>query len=634
MLSAILVAIMVGATTGRVEYKGDTLNYFWKEKVIVITGNAEVKTAEVVTKADSIKYDANTSMVTASGNPVLKVGSQEITGERMLYDLETGEGIVRNGRTQIRKGWFNGRVMRKVEKDALNIDYGTFTTCDHEPPHYYFWGKELKVYVDDMVFARPLVLFVHDIPLFCAPFWWFPIKKGRQSGLLHPKIGTSSDKGRYVENASYYWVINDWSDATFSLNYFEKRGPRGLLEGRWLIPPAGAGSFNTSYIIEQDKARRWALDCAHSQDFGKRLSLKADGHFVSDAGYKVDYEEETLVQLNKVLDSYVSVSKSWDAVATSFLFREWRDLATDSLERKLPQMTYCLTQRRILGGNFSYSGSFSNLGVNEEYKQHAGNSARFSLPFKLLRYLSVSPSTSHSYSLARPEKPEKPYHSTYSVDLRTSVYGRSIFQPEFRHKITPGITYSLVDTTRQCAFSVANDFWVMVNEKKINLARLNASSGWNFQEEQVNPVSLLLQSAPFRRMELRSRATYNPRESEKFKLSNVTLIWGYSRKDFSISANYSWSPREGWLDDQSLRFSINAKLTENWRMGFSGMYDFLNHSLIDQKISLRRDLHCWQGVFSFNRYGEMWRYDFQIKLRAIPEIKVGKGLFGFLIPEQ
>jgi hypothetical protein len=641
--------------------------------VIILTGNAEVKTAEVVTTADSIRFDANTNMVTASGDPVLNVGSQEIRGERMLYNLDTGEGLVHNGRTEIRKGWFNGKTIRKVGKDELNINYGTFTTCNREPPHYYFWGRELKVYVDNMVFARPIVLFVHDIPLFCAPFWWFPIKKGRQSGLLHPKVGTSSDKGRYVENASYYWVINDWSDATFSLNYFERKGPRALLEGRWLIPPAGAGNFNTSYIIEQDKMKRWAVDCAHSQDFGKRLSLKADGHFMSDAGYKVDYEEERLVQLNKILDSYVSVSKSWDLVSTNFIVQDRWDFSQDTvpahrvgtsdtiitpddpiiiiptdtittrIQRSLPSLRYSLNPMRILGGYFSWSGSFRNSTTLERYRHRpekkdtykvSQNRFSMSFPFKLFRYLSISPATAHSLTLERPEKDARVHLPEYSVALSTSVYGKSIFPPELRHKMTPTVSYSLVDTVRSCAFSVSNDFWVMVNEKKINLARLGASSGWNFQEEQVNPVSLSLYSTASRFMGLRSQATYDPREPRKLKLLNVTLTSNYSMKDFSISANYNWIPREGWRDDQSLRFTISAKLTESWRMGFSGMYDFLNHSLIDQRISLRRDLHCWQGVFSFNRYADTWRYDFQIKVKALPEIKVGKGLFGFMFPGQ
>jgi lipopolysaccharide assembly outer membrane protein LptD (OstA) len=76
---------------------------------------------------------------------------------------------------------------------------------------------------------------------------------------------------------------------------------------------------------------------------------------------------------------------------------------------------------------------------------------------------------------------------------------------------------------------------------------------------------------------------------------------------------------------------LNAKLTTNWKLSITRRYDLLNQKVLSENFTITRDLHCWEVVFDFDRYGEEWRYDFQLKVKALPEIKVGKGLFGFLL---
>ncbi|MBI4721586.1 MAG: LPS-assembly protein LptD [Candidatus Stahlbacteria bacterium] len=630
----------------QIEYRGDTLNYLWKDKIILLTGNAEIKTPDVLAKSDTIEYYANKNIVTATGNPILWVGSQKIDGKKMIYDLVSEEGIVSDGRTQIQKGWFDGRIIRRIDKNVLNIDYGKFTTCDHTTPHYYFWGRELKVYTNNTVFIRPLLLFVQGLPLFYAPFWWFPIKSGRQSGLLHPKVGKSTTWGRYVENLAYYWVLNKRSDATFTLNYYELMGPRVSVEGRWIFSQAVMGNFNTSYIMEPNKTKRWAMDIAHTQGgatsgFANRLMLRASGHFISDVQYKVDYEEERLVQLDKIMDSYLSLSKAWDVGTANFVISERRNLVTDSISRSLPEMSYCLTNRRILGVNFSCSGGLSNASsLGGEYKQTGQNTFAMSMPFKLLRYFFLTPATNYTFAWSHPDTLEYPKYlliprsSNYGVSLSTRIYGKSIFKPEFRHTLTPSISYSLshslTDTIRGCAFSVGNNFELVVGKKKFYLATLNIASSWNFDKDSLNPISISMESRVIPLLNIRATGSYAP-YADTFSFTQLIVGSYFSRKDISLTLNYSCTPRQGWQSDQSLRFGINTKLTKNWKLSFSGTYDFLSGTLIDERFSIYRDLHCWDMVFNFDRYGEAWRYDLEVKLKAIPEVKVGKGVFGIFL---
>jgi hypothetical protein len=132
-------------------------------------------------------------------------------------------------------------------------------------------------------------------------------------------------------------------------------------------------------------------------------------------------------------------------------------------------------------------------------------------------------------------------------------------------------------------------------------------------------------------LNVRAFAKYKPyEEEEKFDFETLILSTGISRKEFSLSMTYNWTPREIG-SDQSLGGNISVKLTTNWKLSLSRRYDFIAHKVIGEEFSISRDLHCWSADFSFDRLGARWRYDFTLKLKALPEIKVGKGLFGIFV---
>lgn len=625
----------VSRNSQQANYMGDSLVYVWENKVLWLLGRANFNTPEVRATADTIKYEKDKDILTMWGSPMLWVGKQEISGKKMKYNLETEEGLVLDGSTKIDKGWFDGHIIRKVGPNVLNVDYGKFTTCSNKPPHYYFWARELKVYVDDMVYLKPLVFFIGKLPVFAAPFWWFPIKKGRQSGWLHPKVGSSSDKGRYVEDISYYWVTNKYSDLTATLNYFEIQGLQTLLEGRWIFSQASAGNFNGSYIKERpDTAggkgnERWNFKSMHSQKFSNRMSLMMDANFVSDTRYESEYGESTLVKLDKILTSYLALNKTWDLGTTNFVLQEVKDLRTDSLQRTLPRLSYSLNSIRFPIGYFSYSGGITNSRTtNTDYIQQWDNSASLRFPFKIpvsiLRYITISPATSHTYTVKRPDPVLKPYHSQYSIGLGTNIYGKSLFKPEFRQISSPSITYSLVDTVRTCSFGLRNEFQMMLGEKKYTLANVNLASSWNFGLNKINPIGIACYSRAIPLVDLQMDATYKPYEdTANFKVDRLAATSQFIKKTFSLVTTYNLCNYSSEVN-QSIWGTLTIQLTQNWKATASRRYDITNKKLTGENYSIYRDLHCWDAVFNFEKLGEQWRYDFKIRLKALPEIKVEK----------
>jgi hypothetical protein len=610
-----------------VEYKGDTLIYLWQENKILLIGNVEVKFEDLTLVANRVEFDAKEEIVRAYEEPVLKSKERDIEGEMMVYDLKEKKGAILKGKTTIQKGWFTGEIIKKVAPEELNVEEGEFTTCNLHKPHYWFWGKHIKVYSKDMVVIKPLILRVKGVPVFYLPFWWFPIKEGRQSGFLHPKIGKSNYWGRYVEDLSYFWVINRWSDFTFTLNYYEFKGPRMLMESRWKISKIEGGNFSCSYVnehkpLEKKSKRRWSVDFKHNQKW-KKIDIQAKGDFLSDDSVKVDYEEERLVNLDKIMNSYLSLNRSWDFFIVRIVVDERRNLVTKEVKRILPQISYNMVNYKLLGINFSFSGEYEKMiknGIQEVVKE---NSLYLGKNFQLLTYFNLSLSSNHTYTIPSLHSPPR-YSKYYQFSVGTHLYGKALFFPSLKHKMSPYISYSIKDDTLQgLNFYVNND----VKIKKYKVVAINLKGSFNFKENKLNPINITTQSLLEEKiLDLRGEFKYFW-EEDSLSFERFFLRGRINFPTIKINYQYyhSFSPKE-----QSIEGGLWVKLTTNWTFEISRRYDFLKKELIGESFGIYRNIHCWQAVFSFTRHGERWYYDFKLNLKAIPEIEVGKGVFGFL----
>jgi len=47
-----------------------------------------------------------------------------------------------------------------------------------------------------------------------------------------------------------------------------------------------------------------------------------------------------------------------------------------------------------------------------------------------------------------------------------------------------------------------------------------------------------------------------------------------------------------------------------------------------KSLYIYRDLHCWELSISWQSFGNDWKYDIKLGLKAIPEVRIEKGLLG------
>ncbi len=95
----------------------------------------------------------------------------------------------------------------------------------------------------------------------------------------------------------------------------------------------------------------------------------------------------------------------------------------------------------------------------------------------------------------------------------------------------------------------------------------------------------------------------------------------------NIGINYSVSKidprrttRTAYLDLSN----VEVQLTKNWRISYSLRYDIERSEVTDQRVSLYRDLHCWEAQFNWNPSGIGQGFYFRIGIKAphLQDIKI------------
>ena|GEM_PF-2403565 len=358
-----------------VKFKADTIIFYTDTKDVLLLHNGEVSYGDLTVYSDSIRFSTQKRLLSAFKGARLKSSSDSLIGEQLDYAIQTQKGVMEKGRTQIEKGYFYGEGVWLVEENTIHITRGYYTTCERYPPHYDFYGSELKVILNDMVISRPIILRVRRIPVLAAPFWYLPIGNKRKSGLMPFKFGHSDEEGWFTKMIRYYWVTNDYSDALFSLDIMTHKGFRPGAYFNWRYGPRGAeyaaGRFSANYINETDtRKQRWTLALNNTSYIPDGTKITADINFQSDQRYILDYIEDEdslteLLDLTQTTRSDVSVSRQIFGRLTSISASRSDDLTTGSYTMTLPIFNFSWPTATLWD---FFTVNFGSFGVNNQYR--------------------------------------------------------------------------------------------------------------------------------------------------------------------------------------------------------------------------------------------------------------------------
>lgn len=272
------------------------------------TARAGVLRDSTLLVADTIAYSDSTKVVRARGDTiVLRDPTQngDVVGHTELsYDTERKRGLTRDFRTVALSGtneWVVEAHRAAFATDSTDASTvygrdGIITSCLDSVPHYHFLAKELKRVSNNIIVARPAIVYVQGVPVMWLPFIFQDIREGRRSGILTPRIGfaelvrNSPTYRRTAENLGYYFALSDYVDAQVSVDWRssarateEDPGWTALnaqLQYRWLDRFLG-GNLAVQRRSLSSGSDNLAVSWAHRQEFSSRTKFTSNINYVS-----------------------------------------------------------------------------------------------------------------------------------------------------------------------------------------------------------------------------------------------------------------------------------------------------------------------------------------------------------------
>jgi lipopolysaccharide assembly outer membrane protein LptD (OstA) len=754
-----------GGAEDTIKYSASQIDYSIESNLITLEGQSSLQYGQILLTSGKIYYDTEKEILVAEGMkkkaqetpganqeewvdlPVLKDGKDQIKGKRMSYDLATKRGKVEAGVTQFEGGTYHGQELRKITDKELLADRGSYTTCDRSQPHFHFYSRRMKILAQDKVIAKPVMLYIADIPVAAIPYYVFPIKPGRHSGFLTFDMGNLQAGERFIRNLGYYWAASDYWDLKTAFDYYEGSG--WLIKSqvryalRYLLDGSISGSYNresgwNTYNYTQWRRNRWDLVVNHRQTISPSVGLSAYGSFLSDKNFWRDLNLDPTQRRDRSLHSQMNLNKRWTNTSLTLALDQTLNLDTDERSDLLPTLTLSRSTLPLFPYKSKEEGeiskrwynsiyySLSSNFVNYDYKRGGtgasdrkkymvlDNFLTLSAPQKLLGWLVLNPqfnwqetwyhilktNLSDAFPVSGNSSARRGTYST-SLSAGTTIFGT--FSPHIgklvgiRHVMTPNLSFVwqpefngkreyLSYTGRggsggkqkAMSFSLNNLFQIKTKslsdgkelERKLDLFNLNFNSGYNFlaKEHKLSNLSSTLRSTAIKNVDLSFSASHDFYDLKTGKLKLLSPRWIYYSLDagvhfqgswqeskgkigeelegsasspeylqapsekvtqtWSLSISHRFSKTRGGPENQWVSLSLRLPLTRKWLLNYLNRYDFAEKKITEQTFEFYRDMHCWEGRFTWIVNGYRQGYYFRINIKALPEIKIEKGRGG------
>jgi lipopolysaccharide assembly outer membrane protein LptD (OstA) len=636
-----------------VYYSGNIIFFKVDSSLVQIYGDARANYGKLNISSDTILYNLDKKFLIAKGNVLFNDGSNDIKATKMSYDVDREIGDAYKAKTKAENGWFFGERIRYFRGGVLKIKNGYYTTCELDPPHFWFYSPKMRINIDESLVAEPVLLLVQDIPVFFVPFYFQSIKKERSSGLLRPDFGASFYGGNYVKKIGWYQTLGSHADAIFYLNYYTKKGVSLYIDKiRWNLLPYSSGNMSGNYIKESTDGReRWAIAVDTRSKIPGGINFNVDTKVESDQDYIRDYEPG---EVERLLQKEINYNLYWSdeilGTKTDIVMDHKENLTTDVLYERWPSINMTFPYFQLGLVNLKSSYKFTR---NENRNWASGFSGNSNLNFNLSFFNIGFNLYGQSDYYENEDVMINYWRATTTV--KTRIYGLSFFgiPPiiKFRHVMTPSVSLSYApdpgsyDVSAISGFSVpggvkslnislSNLFQCKIGKRKYDFAALNFSSSYNPGTDRFSPVSIygrfwlgsILSQDYYTSYDLYSNEFGDKRVNSSLKYKTN---FGGNPLDvyFDHSINFTRAQRIQQAD-----MGVDFNPTPKWKFGISTHYDFERNRVTNTRINLTRDLHCWELIVSVNTFGDYWDYGLRLELKDIPDLKIARETLGKLMP--
>jgi lipopolysaccharide assembly outer membrane protein LptD (OstA) len=475
------------AITNTVTYAcNDSIYFDFKAKTAVLFQNAKTGYDDMNLDADYIEINFGKNELYASGiatdsgmvhgAPVFTQGESKYRAQEIKYNFTTKKGKITKVITSEGEGYIHGKYVKKVDEKTSFIADGQYTTCDLDCPHYQIKFAKAKAIQNDKIVTGVAYLSFGDIPTFLAiPFGYFPMQKGRASGLVMPTVGMSTNRGFYIENLGYYFGISDNFDLTL-LGDIYTRGSWALkAKSNYVYRYKFRGDAFISFAQTVDgekgtplfnKKNDFKVEWNHQQDSKMNPNFKFSAHInlISNS-----YNKNTLSNVSDYLsnqyNSTVSISTNIKGVffldATASYSQNTQNqnvnLGLPDVSMSLNQM-YPFRKKKRVGTTKWYEN------ISIKWSSQVGNhvSGVDSLFFKSETWEKMETGIKQTIPILIPVKIGKSINWNTSVNITEKWYLQSVLK-EFSTDTTDDYVSSVITNVYNKGFYALHDIYAQTS---------------------------------------------------------------------------------------------------------------------------------------------------------------------------
>lgn len=266
--------------------------------VATASGNVTIFAGEATLYADRAEYNVLTKDILLEGNVRIYHGKDTFIAESALYNTATQDVRAADFDARFAPFIVGAQSLITLGPNTFEGTRATLTTHDSSKPDWFLQARKVRIYRDDRVVFRDVLLYVGRTPIFWFPYLYQPLND--QAGFsIAP--GYRNDWGAYALTSYTFPVSDKWS-GTFHLDLRARRGVGFGLdsENRWGRDDRSYFDFRSYLIDDQDPNENLTgLPRPEIDPSRYRVSFRNRTYFT---------EEEDLylsVNVNKLSDAFV-----------------------------------------------------------------------------------------------------------------------------------------------------------------------------------------------------------------------------------------------------------------------------------------------------------------------------------------
>jgi len=634
--------------------------------VIVAREGVDLAYQDIKLKANYIEIKIDDNELVAKEDVAFNKGEESYTCSALNYNWKTEKIIMDDLSGEATGDKIKGKVYYQGGKlenfpDTVEIDSGVFTTCDLEEPHWHIEAEKITIYIDDKIIAKKISWYEGKRKLFTLPSFMIFLR-GKNQFPYWPDIGQNSSEGWFLKN-QFNYVRDAESYGSVYLDWMQKKGLAAGIEHTYEL---GEEKVNDGelvlyfYGLKRKDASIFDLDAKlnYWQNFENSLRVRAnityDGTINSGAASSSHVIKPDFYLYKKWEDALLTITgkysfnKTNSTSSSGNIKLSYDNTITDKIDSNLDilytsdspansETDYELRPQWLL----KYSGNGYTLNLITE-KQIDLNEGLFSNG-NSLKTLDKLP----ELTFKKPSTKIKDTGISYSIDAAIGRYyegatdqdnirGEYIINLSRPFKINDNISLNASALYRQDVYLTGEARYQLGGKLDLKVGYRpefygNLSYSYYMSEGPTpfnfDTLSPLTESAkasvvlkPMDDLQINLSTNYNF-VSESFGNMGIKAQWK-PKNDYNISISTYYDLNNlQWNKKVDTKMAL--KLSEKWKMTYSGSVYFDDFDIKNSVISVVRDLHCREISINYKQSTQSIWLDFKINAFPTESITIG-----------